>query len=65
MMILNEWLDSFVLRLQREKQNRTSRRRTTRNCHIRQTEQLETRWVLAAPHPFDLSTLNGTDGFRL
>ncbi|MDG1895027.1 MAG: integrin alpha, partial [Fuerstiella sp.] len=64
-MILNEWLDSFVLRLQKGKQNRTSRRRTTRNCHIRQTEQLEARWVLAAPNPFDLGTLNGTNGFRL
>ena len=45
-----------------------SRRFTRRKWHgdLRPTvERLEDRTLLAAPHPFDLSTLDGSNGFRL
>jgi len=45
-----------------------SRRFTRRKWHgdLRPAvERLEDRTLLAAPHPFDLSTLDGSNGFRL
>ncbi|RMG35429.1 MAG: hypothetical protein D6725_12575, partial [Planctomycetota bacterium] len=58
-MRLRDWL--WFLRVRGNRSH--SRRRVLRP--VPRTEQLEQRTLLAAPHPVDLGTLNGTTGFRL
>ena len=52
-----EWLAGLRNRIP------ATRKRTTQR--LRKAERLEVRCVLSAPHPFDLSTLDGSNGFRL
>ena len=59
-MKLFNWLKSF--RNQSVRRAHSSRVAPGRTARL---ETLETRIVLSAPHPVDLSTLNGTTGFRL
>ena len=61
-MRLKNWLSGLARK--QPLSRRTIRRR--RNGDLRPAvERLEDRTLLAAPHPFDLSTLDGSNGFRL
>ncbi len=56
-MRLTTWLQRVCFRTS---STRLRRARVGKRC-----ERLEARLVLAAPHPFELSTLNGDNGVRL
>ena len=60
-MQLSSWLDGLIRRIALA--TRSERRLRRRNMATT-AEWLEDRTLLAAPHPFDLSTLDGTNGFR-
>ncbi|MFP6769773.1 MAG: integrin alpha, partial [Planctomycetaceae bacterium] len=60
-MLIRHWLTSF---LRRPLSFRVSERRRGALA-ARIVEVLEDRTLLTAPHPLDLSTLDGSNGFRL
>ena len=72
-MLLSKWLTGFTETLSRSRHSngRWHRRRPQVQDVLRPSELanrvdvLEDRTLLSAPHPFDLGTLNGTNGFRL
>jgi len=69
-MRLAHWLQNLCSVITpRSSTPRTSTRRSSKRLPesivARQPESLEARIVLAAPHPLDLSTLNGTSGFHI
>ena len=60
-MLLTSWLTRIQERCRRQCRPPSDARRS---CQSR-AEQLEKRTLLTAPTPFDLSSLDGTDGFRI
>ena len=59
-------LTNWLSRLARQRSGSRQFTRRKRNADTAQAvELLEDRTLLAAPHPFDLSTLDGSNGFRL